>query len=841
MRVSAWLLLLTLIVTALTGDGTAQSARRPPSPLQAAMRALLEGRYDEVDALTEKLDLHDPSVAAIKARAAIARGQYQQAATLLTPIAQRAQTSDAALELGLLERMLGKAEAEARLEKVATLADASVDPREVARGARALRALGHFQEANAAYREAAAEAPGDPSIETAWGELFLEKYNRTDAQRSFQLALQADPRWTPAIMGSAHAIEDENPPQAAALAKRVLEINRSSVEAHVFLAEEAADAGKFDDAQRSVDAALTVNPSSLEALSIAAALAYVQDKQKDFESDVNKVLAISPADGDVFRVAGEFAAHNYRFDEAVALTQRALALDGKNARSLADLGMHLLRTGDEPGARAALEASFKADPFDLVTLNLLKMLDTLDTFVTVRDGDIILRMHKDEAPVLQDYALPLAHKALATFSERYQFTPKGPILVEIFPKHDDFAVRNLGLPGMIGALGACFGRVVTMDSPRARPPGEFQWEATLWHELAHVITIQMSNQRIPRWLTEGISVYEEKRARPEWAREMDVEFASLLNRGETLKLKDLNSAFQDPRTISLAYFEASLVVDHIVSTYGDEGLRKLVRAFAQGVDTDKALESALNVDFENMQSGFDETVERMFGPMRRALAVPDNVPGDGDLLKTPLPALQELAKENPGSYPVLVAFGRGLRKAGQVDEAIKAFERAAELVPMARGNGSPHAELASIALEKNDRSRAISELTALLVSDFDNVEAARKLADLLQQDGVTDPAKLQPVYQRIAAIDPFDAMAHAALGRMAMQRNDPEAATREFKAVIALNPVDRAAAYTDLAESYYSSGKKAEAKKQTLAALEIAPSYERAQSLLLKLVDDRHD
>jgi Tfp pilus assembly protein PilF len=160
---------------------------------------------------------------------------------------------------------------------------------------------------------------------------------------------------------------------------------------------------------------------------------------------------------------------------------------------------------------------------------------------------------------------------------------------------------------------------------------------------------------------------------------------------------------------------------------------------------------------------------------------------------------------------------------------------------VARGNGSPHAELASIALEKNDGSRAITELTALIAADFDNVEAARKLADLLQQDGVTDPAKRQPVYQRIAAIDPFDAAAHVELGRMAMQRNDPEAATREFKAVIALNPVDRAAAYTDLAESYYSSGKKAEAKKQTLAALEIAPSYERAQSLLLKLVDDRHE
>jgi tetratricopeptide (TPR) repeat protein len=500
--------------------------------------------------------------------------------------------------------------------------------------------------------------------------------------------------------------------------------------------------------------------------------------------------------------------------------------------------MHLLRTGDEPGARTALESSFKTDPYDVVTLNLLRMLDTLDAFITVRDGDLIVRMSKDEAPVLQDYAIPLAHDALSTLSARYQFTPKGPILIEIFPKHDDFAVRNLGLPGMIGALGACFGRVVTLESPRARPPGEFQWEATLWHELAHVITIQMSNQRIPRWLTEGISVYEEKRARPEWGREMDVEFASMLNRGETLKLKDLNGAFQNPATISLAYFEASLVVDHIVTAYGEEGLRKLVRAYAQGIDTDAALKAALGTDFETMQAGFDESVERAFGSMRRALAVPDGVPGDGDLLKAPLDALQKLASDNPRSYPVQVAYGRALRKAGRADEAMQAFERAAALVPVARGKGSPHEEMASIALEKKDRARAIAELTALVANDFDNVEAARQLADLLKQDGAP-AAKMQPVYQRIAAIDPFDAAAHAALGRMALDRNDPEAATREFRSVIALNPVDRALAYTDLAESYYRSGKKAEAKKQTLAALEIAPTYERAQELLLKLVDDR--
>ena len=56
------------------------------------------------------------------------------------------------------------------------MADTSNDPYEVARAGRALRALGRFQEANAAYREAAAAAPStDPAIKTAWGELFLDE------------------------------------------------------------------------------------------------------------------------------------------------------------------------------------------------------------------------------------------------------------------------------------------------------------------------------------------------------------------------------------------------------------------------------------------------------------------------------------------------------------------------------------------------------------------------------------------------------------------------------------------------------------------------------------------
>ena len=825
--------LLLLLVPALA---MAQAPpRRPPQGVAAVAGALLQGRYDEAAALADKLDLKDPAVAALKARALIARGRYGEAEAMLGPVVDRAPTSAAALEFGLLQQMLSRPGATTVLTRVSTLAVTSTDALDLARAARALQALGRFQEANAAYRDATSLIPDDPAINTGWGELFLEKHNNSEALKSFQEALKADERYAPAMSGLARSLAEDNPPQAIAIAKKVLEVNPSAVDMHVLMAEEAADASQHAEARTAIEKALAVNPSSLEALALLAAITYVEDRPKDFEAEVAKALAVAPKYGEVYRASGELAAHNYRFDEAVELTRRALALDPDNPRALADLGTHLLRTGDETGARAALEASFKLDPFNVSTFNQLGMLDTVDKFETFRDGDLIVRLHKDEAAVLKEYAIDLSRKALDTLSAKYKFKPKGPFLIEVFPKHDDFAVRTIGLPGMVGATGVCFGRVVALDSPRARPPGTYQWESTLWHELAHVITIQMSKQRVPRWLTEGVSVYEEGKARPEWGRQQDVQFAAMLERGEAMKLKDLNASFTDPRKVSIAYFEASLLVEHIVTAYGEAGLHKLLFAFGEGLDTDQALKRALNTSFDEMQVGFDQALERQFGAMRRAMAVPGDAPLDG----MDLPLLRKLAADNPRSFPVQMAFGRAVQKAGDLDEATAAFERAVTVMPLPSGADSPHQLMAAIALQKKDNARAMSEFQALVAVDFDNVEAPRRLAALFKEAGVTDPAKTRPVFERIVALDPYDADAHAALGRLAMARGDAAVASREFRAVVALNPVDLALAFTDLAESYFKAGRTVEAKKQTLAALEIAPTYERAQDLLLKLADAR--
>ena len=450
----------------------------------------------------------------------------------------------------------------------------------------------------------------------------------------------------------------------------------------------------------------------------------------------------------------------------------------------------------------------------------------------MQDGILTFRLHPDEAPVLREHALPLARDALRRLSERYRFTPTGPILIEMFPRHDDFAVRNVGLPGMIGALGACFGKVVTLDSPRARPPGTFNWQATMYHELAHVVTLQMSANRIPRWLTEGISVYEEQQARPEWGRDMDLEFAEALERGTVIGLPELNAGFMDPTTISMAYYEASLLVEYLVEIHGHEGLETLVRAFAEGGDTDVTLKKTLNTSLAELQPRFTAWLNTRFDSILKARRAPPDVVITS---RTPRQTLEDLAAAHPGYFDLHLRLGELRAQAGDTAGAYRAWARAIELVPAATGEDGPRARIAKLAVEQGDAPRAIEAFEGILEREGANVEAARQLAMLL--DRAEQPARAVKAWTRVAELDPFDANASAVLGRQALSHRDAEQAARWFRAALAAGPADRAAAHCDLAESYLGTGQSALAKRQVLAALESAPMYARAQDLLLAIVD----
>jgi tetratricopeptide (TPR) repeat protein len=807
--------------------------------VRAATQAIAHGKRDQAEGLARARGERDPAGAAIRARLAADCGRLDEAVAFVQMPGAAGPAGEAALEWGLVLWQQGrKAEARRVLSPVAGSARGASTPDGLLRAARAARALGQSRTANAIFQGGAAAALKDlvlaPAVNTAWGLLFLDAHDPANATASFRAALAADAEWAPAHAGLARSLADENPPAAAAAAGRALEIDPSLVDAHLFLAEAAMDADKRAEAQAALARALAANPHSPSAHALSAAIAYVDGRMAEYESALAKAMAVNPAYGDAYRIVAMHAARNYRYDDAVVLARKAIALEPDNMRAQADLGLHLLRVGDEAGARRALETAFRADPYDVVTYNLLQMLDTLDGFSSFEAGGVTVKLDPDDAPVLRYYALPMVRDAMVTMRERYGFEPQGPILVEVFPKHDDFAVRTLGLPGLLGALGACFGRVVTLDSPRARPPGSFNWQATLWHEMAHVFTMQLSKYRVPRWLTEGISVYEEGLVRPEWARESELGFARAYASGKVPTLAELNSGFTRPDTIELAYFQASLVVSLVVQQHGHAALNVMLRSYGDGADTEAALRKATGNGSAELQSAFDAMLTQRYSAVGKALQIPDGVEIPRG---APVATLKGLAAKYRDSYPVQVGAGQALAAAGAPADAIAAFERAAALVPTATGPASPRAQIAALAERAGDFARALRELKSLVADDHTNIDAARKLVPLGRRLG--DQEALMLAYERIVTIDPFDAGAHAAYGRMAADRRDLPLALREFRAAVAAGPVDPVPVQCDLGEALLAAGHRAEAKQAVLAALEIAPTYERAQQLLLRIVEGK--
>ncbi|MPY86403.1 MAG: tetratricopeptide repeat protein [Luteitalea sp.] len=813
-------------------DAPPETSERPAVGVDPAERALLEGRLDE--ALSLVADRADEELAfVVRGRVAAARGALDEAEQWFKRGASRSPGGDAALDLGLLLIVRGRqAEAEVVLERLTeAIFRGDRDGLGFARAARARQALGEPRQANALFRAGVQASPNHPAVHTGWGELFLEKHNTAEAVGSFQTALKLDPRWSPAIMGVARAHADENPSAAREAASQALAINPSLTDAHLLLATLAIDEDDVATARQALSRARAQDPTNPEAAALAAAIAFIEDQPKAGETEVARALTVNPRSGDVHRIIGERLARQYRFEEAVGFLRRAVELDPEHPGAQAALGLHLMRTGDEAAARAVLERAFDLDPYDVVTYNLLGLLDTLDGFQTKQEGELTVRMDPRDSSLLGRYLVPLAQEALSTLSARYEFKPQGPILIEVFPRHDDFAVRTLGLPGLLGGLGACFGRVVTMDSPRARPAGTFNWSATLWHELAHVITLQLSRQRIPRWLSEGVSVFEESRAGRAWGGDAQLAFVQALANDEIGPIAELNTEFSSPKTITRAYFQASLVVAHIVDKYGDRGLRAFVRAFGEGLDEEGAARQALRVGLDELQRGFDAYVRHRYAAALPALRSPKGkIPTEGSPEQ-----LVAIAKRYAGHYFVQMAMARRLIKSGRPDEARPLLERAVGLVPFAGGEDGPHALLANLEAKAGRMDAAMAHLDQQLAQDPTSIEPVRQLLQIARERG--DEARLDRAARRLIEIAPFDAELHSTLGDLALKRRDFETAVRELQAAIEAGPDDVAAAHTELAEVYWQTGRPAETKKHVIAALEVAPRLERAQELLLAVVD----
>ena len=677
-----------------------------------------------------------------------------------------------------------------------------------------LRAEGYwglkmYQDANAQFRLAVAQSDGNALYRVRWGRLLHERFNNSDANNLFKEALQRDPKNAQAYLGLALVSADGFDNSAIESCEKAIEIDPKLTEAHELMANLALEDSVTATAIKEADEAIALSGDALDAMAIHAAVEVLADRPPDAWFD--KIRAVNPTYGEAYALVAHHLILNRRYEDGVAYYRKALELAPQDWSARSELGINLMRLGQEDEPRRQLELSYDNGYRDAATVNSIRLLDSYKNFVTFKDDALILKLQKKEADLLQPYFEALAKKAIATYEAKYKFKLPGPVQVEVYPDHEDFAVRTLGMPGL-GALGVTFGEVVAMDSPSGRKPGDFNWASTLWHEMSHVYILTMTNHRVPRWFAEGLAVHEETQASPEWGDRVTPEILLAIRDKRLLPVADLDRGFVRPQydsQVIVSYYQAGRICDYIQNRWGADKLLEMAHSFGKVETTANVIQQDLGMTAADFDKQFLSWLNGDVGKTAANL----------DQWHESLKALAESAKEHKN------------------DQVVKEGQQNRDLYPDYIYDASSYEFLAQAYEATGNKQQAAAVLTDYEKRGGHNPATLKELASL--EEGFGKPAEAAETLDRINYIYPNDEQLHRLLGKLWLAQNNVAGAIREYSAVVAMHPMDMTSARFNLAQAYLAAGQTDKARENVLLALEAAPDYRPAQKLLLQLEDKR--
>ncbi|HEY2736723.1 MAG TPA: tetratricopeptide repeat protein, partial [Polyangiales bacterium] len=504
-----------------------------------------------------------------------------------------------------------------------------------------------------------------------------------------------------------------------------LAVNPKNARALRASASLAIDQNRWDEATKDLDDVLKTNAQDVEAIAQKATIAWLRDDQVGYHALEKQALAVDPKYAELYRIVARSAVREHRYVEAIDLEKQAIALDPAYYEAMAGAGLGYLRLGMEKEALEWLDKAYKGDQYNVRTVNTLNLFEhTIPkqySFATTKDFRI--RFHNDEKPVLERYIEPTLERAFADMVKRYGFTPKTPVILELYADHTDYAVRTVGLPDL-GALGITFGQVITAMSPAT---GDINWGMVLWHELGHVFAIQLSNSRVPRWYTEGLSEYETLIARPDWRRENDTDLYGAVANGNLTSIADLNAAFMSPdgNDVVVAYYQSAVTIEYLAQTYGFPKIVEGLKLYGKGLETPEVLKAITGKTIAELDRDFRAYLDIRLAPYRGTFKLPTHGFSDATKLEVAADAAPKDAKAR-ANVALAYYYAGDAEKSGAAAKAAIALD---PKQPIARYI------LAEIAVHEGDDATAKQLYTGLAADGHDSYDVRARLAQLAKNAG----------------------------------------------------------------------------------------------------------
>lgn len=800
----------------------------------------------------------------LQARAFVRLGRYDEALAVLQGLADDASDYESRYRLASLRERLGQDEpARAGFEALiddATTARGTVDPVRLGWAGRAAAALGQVQRAADWFVDAVQGAPEDPSARVAYGQLLFEVYGEAagfpSGEKALLEALDRNGDHEEALL-ALYRLRRSNQVldfrKTEGYLDRLLTLNPRSVPGLLERATLVLGDRRFEEGRAIVDRALEINPRHPEALALRAAAAHVLNDGDGYRTFRQRALDVDPTFPGVDVTLGDLLVRLYRFGDALPLYTRALEADPDSIPALHGLAKALIYVGNGKDALPHLERAAElqrgyVSPWRNNAIAVQELLT--EEYVSVRRDNIELTMHSRDAAVLQEYLMPLYQEAVSVLGQKYGYRPDEVVRVEVLRTWDDFSVRTTGFRGFT-ALGACFGPLITLVSPRDGDlrRQDFMWAATVWHEYVHVLTLAVSRHRVPRWLTEGCSVHEEKARNPLWERGMQRELFDAYHNGEIAPVRLLNRLFRGPR-ILFGYFQGGLIVDLVSEEYGFDKVRDMLEGYGRDLSTEEVFETALGISTQAFDAKLLARVEEILAPLvmvptvgrRLQLELLDRVARNADDLEArlllgwcyvqrnnPVDAGRELAyvlraePQNGGAlllqaallvmrdetdkaldrfaagfaaggddFDSRLAYGRLLEAEGRIDEALAQYRRAKACWPECTDQAdAPELHLARIHALQGDEDLELQELTVFIQRTARAFQPRLRLAAHRAEQGQYAQAAI--LLKQAVQIDPFMREVHERLAECYVELGDFGLAARELEVAASVPPsLDRA-------------------------------------------------
>mgnify|MGYP001013564922 CR=1 FL=1 len=679
--------------------------------------------------------------------------------------------------------------------------------------------------------------PGLFEAHLASGRLAFEKEDLKRAAEEYTAALKLIPDDPEALFGMAQALLPSDRETGVAYLEKTLAEAELHFGALLLQAESAINYERYEVAATLLGMVESINPRHPEAHAYRAILAELQGAgQAAFDRERAAALSVWKDNPAIDHLIGRVLSRKYRYEEGAEAQRRAIALDPGFLPAKLHLALDYLRLGRVEEAWPLAKEVAAADPYNVLAYNLEVLEKEIASFASVKTDDFIIRLPPEEAAIYGDRVVELLTEAKRVLGEKYGLVIDHPTLVEFYPDQQDFAIRSFGSLGGAGLLGVCFGSVVTMNSPGSATAAKSNWEATLWHEYCHVVTLTATKNKMPRWLSEGISVYEEKQRQANWGQTMTPDYRRMILEDEALTpVGDMSQAFfqaKSPQHVMFAYYQSMLVVEHLVETYGLDALRAILADLAAGVLVNDAI-ARHTAPMEELEKSFALAATRLaesYGP-----EVDWKKPEAEEMNPRSLLSVAAYVKRHPANLEARQTLTALLLQAENWDEAVESAAALIALLPEHTGERNGYALKARALRGKEDAAGETAVLEEFASRSAEAFQTYNRLIEVGFAGGDWDTVIANA--QRGLAINPFTERIHYCRGCAHEAKAETDLAVRSFENVLRLGPANPSEVRFRLAR-LLKDGDAATAKRHVLDALADSPRYREAHDLLLAIVKE---